>query len=78
MTGFEEQLASELVWILRTGVPAHGIRLTVREIVVGRIGRGPLGAREIRSYQLAGTKFILVFEPFERRGEPRVAAIYLQ
>jgi hypothetical protein len=40
--------------------------------------RGPLGAREIRSYQLAGTKFILVFEPFERRGEPRVAAIYLQ
>jgi hypothetical protein len=40
--------------------------------------RGPLGAREIRSYQLAGTKFILVFEPFERRGEPRVAAIFLQ
>jgi len=47
MTGFEEQLASELVWILRAGVPAHGIRLTVREIVVGRIGRGPLGAREV-------------------------------
>jgi hypothetical protein len=40
--------------------------------------RGPLGAREIRAYQLAGTKFILVFEPFERRGAPRVAAIYLQ
>ena len=40
--------------------------------------RGPLGMREIRSYQLAGTKFILVFEPFERRGAPRVAAIYLQ
>ena len=40
--------------------------------------RGPIGAREIRSYQLAGTRFILVFEPFERRGEPRVAAIYLQ
>ena len=39
---------------------------------------GPLGAREIRAYQLAGTKFILVFEPFERRGAPRVAAIYLQ
>jgi len=40
--------------------------------------RGPLGVREIRAYQLAGTKFILVFEPFERRGAPRVAAIYLQ
>jgi len=40
--------------------------------------RGPIGAREIRAYQLAGTRFILVFEPFERRGELRVAAIYLQ
>lgn len=40
--------------------------------------RGPIGTREIRSYQLAGTSFILVFEPFERRGEIRVAAIYLQ
>ena len=40
--------------------------------------RGPLGMREVRTYQLSGTKFILVFEPFERRGAPRVAAIYLQ
>jgi hypothetical protein len=40
--------------------------------------QGPLGVREVRAYQLAGTKFILVFEPFERRGAPRVAAIYLQ
>jgi|SRR5437899_2514183 len=40
--------------------------------------RSPLGIREVRAYQLAGTKFILVFEPFERRGAPRVAAIYLQ
>ena len=29
---------------------------------------------EIRSYELSGTRFILVFEPFERSGEPRVAA----
>jgi len=36
--------------------------------------RGPLGAREVLSYQ----GFMLVFEPFERLGEPRVAAIYLQ
>src|SRR2546422_10901803 len=40
--------------------------------------RGPIGTREIRSYQLGGTRFIIVFEPFERRGELRVAAIYLQ
>ncbi|PYQ72166.1 MAG: hypothetical protein DMG04_18595 [Acidobacteria bacterium] len=40
--------------------------------------RGPLGARTVRSYQLSGTSFILVFEPFERRGTPRVAAIYLR
>jgi hypothetical protein len=40
--------------------------------------RGPLGPRETRSLQLGGTSFILVFEPFERKGESRVAAIYLQ
>jgi hypothetical protein len=39
---------------------------------------GPLGRRDIRSYQLAGMNFILVLEPFERRGEPRVAGIYMQ
>jgi hypothetical protein len=40
--------------------------------------QGPLGPREVRSYELSGTRFILVLEPFERRGAPRVAAIYLQ
>ena len=40
--------------------------------------QGPLGPRQIRSYQLAASGFILVFEPFERAGELRVAAIYLQ
>lgn len=35
---------------------------------------GPLGAREVRAYQ----GVTLVFEPFERAGDPRVAAIYLQ
>jgi hypothetical protein len=35
---------------------------------------GPLGAREVRSYQ----GVTLVLEPFERAGDPRVAAIYLQ
>jgi hypothetical protein len=36
--------------------------------------RGPLGVREVRAYQ----GVTLVFEPFERAGAPRVAAIYLQ
>lgn len=39
---------------------------------------GPLGHREIHWYELAGTRFLLVAEPFERGGEPRLSAIYLQ
>ena len=34
----------------------------------------PLGTREVRAYQ----GVTLVFEPFERAGDSRVAAIYLQ
>jgi len=47
-------------------------------LVKTAVERGPLGPREVRSYELSGTRFILVLEPFERRGELRVAAIYLQ
>jgi hypothetical protein len=39
---------------------------------------GPLGPRTIRTYERQGTRFLLVFEPFERKGAPRVAGIYLQ
>ena len=39
--------------------------------------QGALGERITRSYEYGGLRFILVFEPFERQGEPRVAAIYL-
>jgi hypothetical protein len=41
------------------------------------IDRGSLGERLTRFYEYGGSRFILVFEPFERNGEPRVAAIYL-
>jgi hypothetical protein len=41
------------------------------------IDRGSLGERLTRFYEYAGARFILVFEPFERNGEMRVAAIYL-
>jgi hypothetical protein len=47
VTPFEQSMASELVGLLRAGVPVRAVRLTVRELVVTRIGRGPLGAREV-------------------------------
>jgi hypothetical protein len=40
--------------------------------------RGRLGQRITRSYQRGGTRFIVVFEPFERQGVERVTAIYIQ
>jgi hypothetical protein len=42
------------------------------------VDRGALGERLTRYYEHQGTKFLLVFEPFERQGPLRVAAIYLQ
>src|SRR5262249_41625883 len=52
---FEEAVASELAGLLRgggagglrAGVAARGIHLTVRELVVVRMERGPLDAREV-------------------------------
>ena len=50
-----------------------------RAAEVGRqeVDRGALGERLTRFYEYAGARFIVVFEPFERNGEARVAAIYL-
>ena len=47
MRSFEEVVAVELQTLLRAAVPPRGIRLTVRELMVTRIERGPIGAREI-------------------------------
>ena len=47
MSLFEETMAAELAGLLRAGVPARGVRLTVRELIVTHIERGPLGAREV-------------------------------
>jgi hypothetical protein len=41
------------------------------------VDRGALGERLTRFYEYSGSRFIVVFEPFERNGEARVAAIYL-
>jgi hypothetical protein len=50
-----------------------------RAAEVGRqeVDRGSLGERLTRFYEYGGARFILVFEPFERNGEVRLAAIYL-
>jgi hypothetical protein len=70
---------------------ADGAQIKVGEtlsVVSARLGRaaesgrqeidqGALGERLTRFYEYEGVRFILVFEPFERSGEPRVAAIYL-
>jgi hypothetical protein len=44
---FEAIVASELRGLLRAGVTPRAVRITVREIVVDRIARGPLDAREV-------------------------------
>jgi hypothetical protein len=38
---------------------------------------GALGRRITRAYEYRGTRFLVVLEPFERRGGLRVAGIYL-
>lgn len=50
-----------------------------RSAEIGRqqVDRGSLGERLTLFYEYAGTRFIVVYEPFERNGEARVAAIYL-
>lgn len=47
MSPFEAMVAAELRGLLRAGATPRAVRLTVRELVVERIVRGPLGAREI-------------------------------
>jgi hypothetical protein len=42
------------------------------------VDRGALGERLTRFYEYRGRRFILVFEPFARNGEARLAAIYLR
>lgn len=47
MTPFEESMAAELAWLLRAGVPARAVRITVREMLIGQMEQGHLGAREV-------------------------------
>jgi hypothetical protein len=47
MRPFEDAVAAELLWLVRAGVPARGVRLTVRELLIGRIVRGPVGPQDV-------------------------------
>jgi len=51
-----------------------------RDAEVGKqtVEQAPFGDRLTRFYEHRGTRFVLVFEPFEEGGTPKVAAIYLQ
>jgi hypothetical protein len=44
---FEQAIQVELAQLLRAGVPVRAVRISVREMVVTRLGRGPLGPREV-------------------------------
>jgi hypothetical protein len=48
------------------------------EVGTQDVTRGALGDRLSRHYDYAGSRFVLVFEPFERNGTPRVAAIFIK
>lgn len=65
---------------IRLGETATAVTSTLgRAVTVApeRVDRGRLGPRLTRFYQYAGFRLIVVYEPFERNGEPRVTAIYL-
>ena len=46
------------------------------EIAAPSIERVPSGERVTRAYEHGGIRFRLVFEPFDKGAEPRVAGIY--
>jgi hypothetical protein len=66
---------------VRVGDSVEHVSKTLgRAAEVGRqlADRGAIGDRLTRFYDHNGTRFVLVFEPFERNGQLRVAGIYLQ
>ena len=48
------------------------------EVGTEAVERAAFGDRLIRFYEYQGTAFVLVFEPFEKGGEPKVAGIYVR
>jgi hypothetical protein len=65
---------------IRVGDTANAISSRLgRGADTGReeVDRGRLGQRLTRFYEHAGFRFVVVYEPFERNGAPRISAIYL-
>ncbi len=56
MIAFEEQVVSELTFLVRAAVPARGIRLTVRELMVARVERGPVTEADVRETAQAAVR----------------------
>jgi hypothetical protein len=85
-SGVPPRAISVPVLLLMDGHEIH-IGATVQEVaeLLGRdaevgtihVDRGALGDRLTRVYEHGETRFVLVFEPFEAQGPPRVVAIYL-
>ena len=46
------------------------------EVAPPAVEKAPNGERVTRTYDINGVRFRLVFEPFEKHVEPRLAAIY--
>lgn len=59
--------------------PGQVLAIVGRQGETGReeVDRGRLGQRLTRFYEYSGFRFLVVYEPFERKGAPRVSAIYL-
>ncbi len=63
---------------IRVGDPLSSVTALVGEGTEQERTRGRLGARVTRAYEGDGARFLLILEPFELNGEPRVTAIYLR
>ena len=56
MRTFEDIIAGELLALMRAGATPHAVRITVREVVVERLGVGSLGPREVSETAAAAAR----------------------
>jgi hypothetical protein len=56
MRTFEDAIAGELLALLRAGATPRAVRITVREVVVERLGVGSLGPREVSEAAAAAAR----------------------
>ena len=65
---------------LAVGASADTIALVDRAAIriATAVEAGPTGNRQIMSYDLGGTRFIVAVEPFEVNGAARISGIYLR